>query len=60
MVVLSDEELERSKSYMFWKMAYEMKAVDISMLMEATKYKDITPEEFELITGKKYIEELGK
>ncbi|MGL4848516.1 MAG: XkdX family protein [Clostridium sp.] len=49
-----------STNYDFWKMAYDMKAIDEGMLRQAvlTKenpYGEITPEQFKVITGKGFI-----
>lgn len=48
-------------NYNFWKMAYDMKAIDISTLRQAVKtdsnpYGEITETEFKTITGVDFIE----
>ena len=47
-------------NYDFWKMAWDMKAIDIDMLRQAVKteanpYGEISPEQFKVITGINFI-----
>ena len=53
-----------SEDFKFWKMAYDMKAIDIDLLKQAVKcdknpYGEITKDEFKLISGEEFKETIS-